>query len=245
MWQIKEKKESKWLIGVSEMKKRLKRPEAGNKYYITKSAGGWSNAIIGKPTDKYCNVLSNCVGYAYGRFHEIAQRPEMDLFDPVNAEDIYENAQRHGLKVGKTPKPGALIVWEGVGKKAGHVAVVEQVNESGSIVTSESGYNCATPFWTQVRYNDKGNWGQAFGSYRFKGFVYQNETPITVLKKGDKGEDVKTLQRKLEELGWYYDEIDGNFGNHTLEAVVVFQWDKGLSIDGIVGPETQDALGMR
>ena len=32
-------------------KPRTTKPEAGNKYYITKAKGGYSNAIQGKPTD--------------------------------------------------------------------------------------------------------------------------------------------------------------------------------------------------
>ena len=52
-------------------KMRTSKPEAGNKYYITKANGGYSDAIKGSPTDKDCDVLSNCVGYAYGRFNEI------------------------------------------------------------------------------------------------------------------------------------------------------------------------------
>ena len=50
---------------------RTTKPGKGNKYYITKSNGGWSNAIQGSPRDSECDVLSNCVGYAYGRFNEL------------------------------------------------------------------------------------------------------------------------------------------------------------------------------
>ena len=39
---------------------RTTKPEAGNKYYITKANGGWSNAIKGSPVDADCDVLSNC-----------------------------------------------------------------------------------------------------------------------------------------------------------------------------------------
>ena len=45
-------------------KMRTSKPEAGNKYYITKANGGYSDAIKGSPTDEDCDVLSNCVGYA-------------------------------------------------------------------------------------------------------------------------------------------------------------------------------------
>ena len=47
---------------------RTTRPTAGNKYFITKSNGGYSTCIQGKPTDGQCNVLANCVGYACGGF---------------------------------------------------------------------------------------------------------------------------------------------------------------------------------
>ena len=40
-------------------KPRTTKPEAGNKYYITKAKGGYSNAVQGKPTDKDCDVLAN------------------------------------------------------------------------------------------------------------------------------------------------------------------------------------------
>lgn len=41
---------------------RKTKPEAGNKFYIKRGYGGWSRCVIGKPTDKDCNVLANCVG---------------------------------------------------------------------------------------------------------------------------------------------------------------------------------------
>lgn len=235
-----------------EFKPRLTRPEQGNKYYITKGAGGFSRAIIGKPTDKYCNVLSNCVGYAAGRFHEIAKRVEMDYFDPVNAEDIYENAQRHGMKVGSKPKLGAAIVWEGIGSAAGHIAIVEVINADGSIVTSESGWNCSNPFWTTPRNNSNGNWGAGSG-YKFKGFIYQPEDvepepqpqPKRAIKRGMQGQDVKDMQAALSLKGYLrVSEIDGDFGNITFGALLAFQFDNQLEVDGICGPKTQAALGI-
>lgn len=60
---------------------------------------------------------------------------------------------------------------------------------------------------------------------------------MTTIKKGSKGEDVKTLQKKLNL------QVDGIFGPLTEEAVKAFQKEKGLSVDGIVGPKTWAALG--
>lgn len=229
---------------------RLTRPEKGNKYYITKVNGGYSRAIKGYPTDNQNDVLANCVGYAFGRFHEIANRPEMDLFDPVNAENIFENAQKHGLKTGKLPALGALIVWQkgatlGSGDGAGHVAVVEQILGGGVIVTSESGYGAANPFWTA---HYKSPYGYKTG-YKLLGFVYQPETqesvPSGVIRRGDQGADVKWMQERLANLGYLRkSEIDGDFGKVTFGALLAFQFDSKLEVDGICGPKTAAALGI-
>lgn len=153
---------------------RYTRPEAGNKYYIRKAQGGYSNAIYGSPTDSACNVLANCVGYAYGRFNEIGQYGYCKYLAPVNAEDFMD--YKGSCKTGMTPKVGACMVWEGVGKLAGHVASVEKVIDNNHVVTSESGYGSSTPFWTQDRYNTNGNWG-AGSNYIFKGFIYNPAVP--------------------------------------------------------------------
>jgi len=234
-------------------KPRTTRPEAGNKYYIRRESGGYSRAIKGYPTDNLCDVLSNCVGYAYGRFHEIAERKEMDLFDPVNAENILQNAKDHGLKTGTEPKIGALIVWQkGATLKpddgAGHVAVVERIDEDGTILTSESGYGAENPFWTTAR---KPPFAYMSG-FKFLGFVYQPDgsknpypEPKRVLKNNCFGSDVKWLQYELIESGYMREnEIDGDFGKITLGAVLAFQFEHSLEVDGVCGDKTVEALKL-
>ena len=61
------------------------------------------------------------------------------------------------------------------------------------------------------------------------------------LKYGSQGDDVKILQRTLNENGDNL-VVDGVFGKDTQKSVMKFQEDKGLAIDGIVGDETQNAL---
>lgn len=53
-----------------------------------------------------------------------------------------------------------------------------------------------------------------------------------------KGEDVKILQTKLNELGYSCGNVDGNFGKNTNNALMLFQKDRGLDIDGICGSKT-------
>jgi peptidoglycan hydrolase-like protein with peptidoglycan-binding domain len=67
-------------------------------------------------------------------------------------------------------------------------------------------------------------------------------TPEPVLRTGSRGEDVKTLQGRLHDLGYYTDEIDGQFGAATKAAVIDFQRANGLDADGMVGSETKALL---
>jgi peptidoglycan hydrolase-like protein with peptidoglycan-binding domain len=59
------------------------------------------------------------------------------------------------------------------------------------------------------------------------------------IKLGDTGDDVKRLQRvfaRAKALG--FDDVDGTFGPETEIAVKDFQQSNGLTVDGIVGPNT-------
>ena len=64
------------------------------------------------------------------------------------------------------------------------------------------------------------------------------------LKKGSKGDEVVTLQKKLKQWGYYDGAVDGVFGSGTEKAVKYFQRKNGLTADGIVGAKTAAALGM-
>ena len=64
----------------------------------------------------------------------------------------------------------------------------------------------------------------------------------SVLKKGSKGEAVKTLQRNLNVAIGAGLSVDGSFGPACYEAVKKFQSRYGLSVDGIAGPATQRKL---
>jgi peptidoglycan hydrolase-like protein with peptidoglycan-binding domain len=65
-----------------------------------------------------------------------------------------------------------------------------------------------------------------------------------MLKQGVSGEAVRALQQNLLSLGYDLGSsgADGDFGQHTAEAVMAFQRDHGLTPDGIVGPRTSAAL---
>lgn len=65
-----------------------------------------------------------------------------------------------------------------------------------------------------------------------------------VLKQGASGGEVKELQRRLKQWGYYSGAVDGIYGKATVEAVKYFQKKNGLTPDGIAGKATFEALGM-
>ena len=67
-------------------------------------------------------------------------------------------------------------------------------------------------------------------------------TPATSLKKGDSGSEVRELQERLKELGYYTNYVDGDFGDVTEEAVKAFQRNNGLTADGKAGSVTLSKL---
>ncbi|MDE7301217.1 MAG: spore cortex-lytic enzyme [Clostridia bacterium] len=69
-------------------------------------------------------------------------------------------------------------------------------------------------------------------------------TTAAVLRQGSKGGEVKEVQRRLKNWGYYKGAIDGVYGPSTVEAVKAFQRKNGLTADGIAGKATYAALGM-
>ncbi len=64
-----------------------------------------------------------------------------------------------------------------------------------------------------------------------------------ILMRGMAGEDVAIVQRRLYELGYYLDEVDGVYGLKTRSAVYAFQRaHKMEKVDGKVGPQTIGVL---
>lgn len=67
---------------------------------------------------------------------------------------------------------------------------------------------------------------------------------MSVLKKESSGPQVVSLQRKLKALGFNPGAIDGDFGPSTENAVRAFQKSRGLTPDGMAGPQTMGTLPM-
>lgn len=77
----------------------------------------------------------------------------------------------------------------------------------------------------------------------FIGFSKNNKVEA-LSKYGSRGNEVKQIQQKLKNWGYYKGAVDGIYGSKTLEAVKYFQRKNGLTVDGIAGEKTLAALGI-
>ena len=64
----------------------------------------------------------------------------------------------------------------------------------------------------------------------------------TTLQYGDKGRNVIAVQQQLIKHGYNATDKNGVYGKETKWAVRLFQQDRGLPVDGIIGPATYNAL---
>lgn len=152
------------------------------------------------------------------------------------------------------PSPGDLIFydWEdkGTGDNTGvsdHVGIVEKVS-GNTITVIEGNYNDACK---RRVLNLNGRYIRGYGVPKYDSEPVKAAARVTVtlpvLKKGSKGEAVKTLQRLLNALGFTDATekalvVDGSFGTATLYALKAYQNAKRLEIDGICGAETWKSI---
>ena len=168
---------------------RTKKPSK-NKYYMRTADGGYNKAVKGSPCDKNATVLSNCVGYANGRFAEIQGKDKIQYQLICDAENFIEHAKRMGLKVQQKPCKGGIMVWKcgdiySSADGRGHVAIVERDESemgSGYVFTSESEAG-GIAFHNVKRSNSNGRWGMS-SRYQYRGCIVNPAVPVKVLKVG-------------------------------------------------------------
>lgn len=151
---------------------RFSRPGNTDPNWINVNYGGYNRCILGYPSYGYGSVLSDCTGYAWGRWLEIMNVTTCNL--SINQAAIWYLNTGDGYSRGQTPKLGAVICWDEVNQGSGHVAIVEQINyDSGgnitSIVVSESVYG-GVVFRLQTLY--PGNNWHLYVGMSCQGFIY-------------------------------------------------------------------------
>lgn len=229
-------------------------PKRTDKYFIMKTHGGWSPCIEGNNAHGLRpfpgSVLPNCVAAATGAFNKIIGAKACKYLGNTNAENFLALAKKQGLQTGSKPRPGCVMVWEGIGSKAGHVAFVNDL-QGETAKTWESGWNYKTKLINERSLTKgAGNWGMS-SAYKYIGSIYNPavnpyKTPRNVgtIKKGSSTASIKWLQWNLVQAGCYTinnaSQIDGSFGKKTEAALKKYQKKAGdLTVDGHAGPKTQ------
>ena len=142
---------------------------------------------------------------------------------------------------GKELKPGTAI-FTGTEETHNHVGlyigdgwVIEAQGAQNGVVKTKI-TNSKWTFWGELK-------GVDYTASDNDGFPADTGWHPT-LRRGDKGEDVKLMQTLLARAGYSLGPcgVDGDFGRDTEKAVRLFQSDHKLSVDGVCGPMTWDAL---
>ncbi len=84
--------------------------------------------------------------------------------------------------------------------------------------------------------------GGAVGKVIKKGIPAYPAYPGHPLKRGSREKAVGTFQAKMKARGWRRMSVDNVFGPVTEDLVRQFQKEKGLKVDGVVGPKTWKAV---
>lgn len=73
---------------------------------------------------------------------------------------------------------------------------------------------------------------------------YQIIEPTAIINSSSNSQDIKLVQKKLKNWGYYTGSVDGIYGSKTKSAVILFQKRNGLVVDGIIGNKTLAAMGI-
>lgn len=168
-------------------------------------------------------------------------------YTPTSAQYFKNKGQWH-----KTPKKGDVIFYKN-STRICHTGIVYKVdsnyvytiegNTSGASGVISNGGGCCKKKYT-LSYSRIAGYGRP----NYNG-TSTNETEVktvtvtlTMLEKGAKGKEVKTLQRLLNALGYSCGNVDGDFGANTDKGVKAYQKAKKLTVDGIVGTATWNSI---
>jgi peptidoglycan hydrolase-like protein with peptidoglycan-binding domain len=160
------------------------------------------------------------------------------------------------------PEVGDLVFydWDGDGE-AKHVGIVEKINSDGSIVTIEGNTSVGNDSnGGQVMRRTRSDYIMGYGRPNYE--AGGNVTPpaphplwpgryITLTSPNVEGSDVLLWQRQMIHRGWTLSAggstgkgDDGIFSEDDHNVLVQFQEQKGLEVDGKIGPESWDAAWL-
>lgn len=230
---------------ISEMKKHFQALVNGGAVYV------WG-ANCENITEESINAIYNRAHSAkYNRAYYDSKLKEgkgrvgadcSGAFYPMSGYDTTANGYYNKCvskgTIGSLPKSTPCMVFIKQGGKMVHIGWYDGAGKVYEMRSSKMNvrYDALSDRWT--------HWGKPeFVDYTAedqKGEKIMIE--LDELGKGARGEQVKTVQRLLNSMGYVSGTVDGIFGAKTVKAVKSFQKKEGLSQDGIVGRKSWNAL---
>ena len=205
--------------------------ELAEKWGNAKRAGKSYNYFVKDCARWFGRRIADCSGMIV----EAIRQYDADYGD--RTANTFRNQFRRSGAIGSLPETPGLAVW-----KSGHIGIYI----GGGKVIEARGYKYGVVESTLKSQSWK-TWGE------IKGIEYGEtaeieETPVFTRELQYKsemmrGEDVRALQSLLTKAGQKPGAIDGIFGTNTRDAVKSFQRERRLSVDGIAGEKTVEALG--
>lgn len=159
----------------------------------------WYDDSYNPGAKSYDSKLPNCTCYASGRFSSLNGKNMRNIMNGRtgfgNAKEWY--AQTY-LDKGPTPKLGSIACFDGT---LGHVAIVESINEDGTVTVSQSNYqankNYDSPNYFQIKtYKlEVGKIASGVG-LKFLGYIYPPNVRYSV-ERDKKSDQVEILAERL------------------------------------------------
>ena len=195
------------------------------KYYTWK----WEDKWEGIKTHDCVGLIK---GYLWSNSPE-DKKPKYNKEQDTSANGMLKRCVKKGNISTMPDVPGTLVFYEGhVGVYEGNGYVIEARGHAYGVVR------------TKLSSRPWKNWG--YCPYITYGETEAEDKPVSitlkVLRKGSKGNQVKTLQRLLTSLGYSLGTIDGDFGTKTETALKKFQKAKKLTIDGVANKDSWEKL---
>jgi peptidoglycan hydrolase-like protein with peptidoglycan-binding domain len=189
-----------------------------------------------------------------------SRRADRWVFDSMLLQAIERHSGKQPVvppaPVPPTPNPAGSVFGPGsTGDKVREIQNIVGVAQDG--IYGPQTESAVRQWQTNLGINADGVWGPITAGATYDLFVFLNNLPAVaptnpwlealnnaraqIIRTGSTGDAVKIAQELLNVKG-YALVSDGIFGSRTDHATRRFQSDRGLMVDGIVGPQTWDAL---
>lgn len=201
---------------------------------------GELGVAIGDPDKPYA-VENSCALFTAWVYRQ-ADMDHEDGSSPAWQQGFFEH---HGRFVTSHPQLGDQIFVDLDGTSSGtettHTGFVVGINPDGTVTTVEFNNPDGGPntVKTHIRRAEKDDYVVGFGHNEFSEVPTFHEE-LFLQDPMQHNNDVETWQQQMSDRGWAID-VDGWFGSQSDSVCRQFQSEKGLEVDGVVGPMTWDA----